>query len=133
MPETTDLQVSRPVGPDLRSTAAGLAFKDTTVPTPLADGWHAHRQPLDAPREPSRFALFKDGQLVATVTAQPVPQRRWVWRTAMTSGGGALTAGRAEGLEEAMAAAQASLRAHPGPVSLSRSADLLALWEGRSG
>jgi len=133
MPETADLQVSRPVGPDLRSAAAALTFKDTTVPTPLADGWHAHRQQPDALREPSRFALFKDGQLVATVTAQPVPRRRWVWRTAMTSGGNTLTAGRAGGLEEAMAAAQASLKAHPGPVSLSRSADLLALWEGRSG
>ncbi len=131
MPEPTDLQVSRPVGPDLRSTAAALTFKDTAIPAPLADGWHAFRQHTDAPREPSRFALFKGGRLVATATAQPVPRRRWVWRTAMASGGEVLTAGRAEGLEEAMAAAQTSLRAHTGSVSLSRAATLRALWEGR--
>lgn len=133
MPEATDLQVSRPVGPDLRSTAAALTFKDTTIPTPLADGWHAHRQQPEAPRAPSRFALFKGGQLVATVTAQPVPRRRWVWRTALASGGGAIVAGRVDLLEEAMAAAQASLWSHKGPVSLSRAATLLALWEGRGG
>lgn len=62
-----------------------------------------------------------------------VPRCRWVWRTAMTSGGDVLTAGRAEGLEEAMTAAQASHRAYVGSFSPSRVATLRALWECRSG
>lgn len=44
-----------------------------------------------------------------------------------------LTAGRAEGLEEAMTAAQASHRAYVGSFSPSRVATLRALWECRSG
>lgn len=127
MPETTDLQVSRPVGPDLRSTAAGLTFKDTSIPTPLADGWHAHRQQSDAPREPSRFALFKDGQLVSTVTAR---SNGWKWRNAVQPGGITMVAGRADLLENAMRQAKDAWRHGPG-VDLDVAARLLARWEGR--
>lgn len=58
MSEATELQAARPAGPDLRAAAAGLSFKDATVPTPLADGWHAHRPVANNFREPTRFALF---------------------------------------------------------------------------
>lgn len=133
MSEATELQAARrPAGPDLRAAAAGLSFKSTDVPTPLADGWHAHRRRPDSPREPCRFALFKSGQLVALVTRQHVPRSPWVWSLAVESGGDTLVAGRAE-LEQAMLRAGASLRGHlrGGLVSAARSARLLARWEGR--
>lgn len=128
MPETTDLQVSRPVGPDLRSTAARLTFKDTAIPTPLADGWHAHRQQPDVSREPSRFALFKGGQLVALVTAR---SSGWKWRVAVRPGADVLVAGRSDLLlEQAMLQAQAALR-QADALDHEASARLLARWEGR--
>lgn len=128
MSEATDLQTARPVGPDLRAAAAGLSFKSTDVPAPLADGWHAHRHRPDSPREPTRFALFKGGQLVALVTAR---SSGWKWRVAVQPGADVLVAGRSDLLlEQAMQEAQASLRqAHA--LDPEVSARLLARWEGR--
>lgn len=124
-----DLHASRPVGPDLRATAAGLAFKSTSVPTPLADGWHAHRHHRpDSPREPGRFALFKGGQLVALVTAR---SSGWKWRVAVQPGADVLVAGRSDLLlEQAMLQAQNALR-QADALDLEASARLLARWEGR--
>ncbi len=80
-----------------------------------------------APREPTRFALFKAGQAVALVTAR---SRGWKWRIAARPGGVSIVAGRADLLEEAMRQAKGAWRHGPG-ADPGVAAQLLDQWEGR--